>query len=749
MIEESLLKSNLLGRDGFVWWIGRFAHPDYWKAINTVMDQSGEKGQRCKVRIIGYHPFDNTLKEEDLPWADVMMDPISGSGQGGQGQLLSLQGGETCVGFFMDGEEAQQPVIMGLLHRNEKVENSFTNEELKQEKTSRFQPFTGNRGSKPTNIKKLTTQPIDQGNQGKVDPLPPGSNKTEASVCYPRGTGSPAQDGIERKSTKTEIIPSNCGDDAIGKLTQILTDFIAFTNTLDFAAGAFVDPLLNKVVNMPAKIKKIVSTTQSVVKSVINNIRDGLIGKLTVTFSTWLGTANLKNPASYLTDPAAQKGFMQTLATIFCIFEKLIQDIIGFLTHLFETLIGNIINGPVCAAEQFVSAIFAKVFDLLEEALAPVLSGLEWLMGGIGEVRDILRQVSSVATAIYSFIGCDGLKCSTPSKWISSTNAALQAAATDWQKQLDQVDVFDNIANDLAQFGQTIEDDINNFFGTDEENNIPEYNGMRVDSILTTVDGLTGGSSSEALNKGLGSIESAVATSTLFGTDNTVFDACNQKINNPISQSEIIPMPLGYTYNKCIPPEIEVIGNGSGASLIPIVSKFGTIFSVQIANGGTGYDNDTSVAVIDNTGHGTGARVKFILKDGSIDKVAVIDPGFGYCAGSTQGSVDENVRGTVDDIFIQAPGVGYDSTNDTASINGNDVQFPLLTTPNGSIISIQVPSGFNFEFDDYPEITINTDTGRGASLIPIMAYKPLSNKDNLAVGTRRTLVGITSVIDCI
>ena len=131
MIDESLLKSNFLGRDGFVWWIGRVAHPDYWKAINTVMDQSGEKGQRCKVRIIGYHPFDNTLKEEDLPWAQVMMDPISGSGQGGQGQVLSLQGGETCVGFFMDGEEAQQPVIMGLLHRNEKVENSFTNEELK------------------------------------------------------------------------------------------------------------------------------------------------------------------------------------------------------------------------------------------------------------------------------------------------------------------------------------------------------------------------------------------------------------------------------------------------------------------------------------------------------------------------------------------------------------------------------------------------------------------------------------------
>ena len=746
MIEESLLKSNLLGRDGFVWWIGRVAHPDYWKAINTVMDQSGEKGQRCKVRIIGYHPFDSTLKEEDLPWADVLMDPISGSGQGGIGQTLSLQGGETCVGFFMDGEEAQQPVIFGLLHRNENVENSFSNAELKLEKSSRFQPFTGNRANKPTNAKKIETEPVSPGQQGKITKPSIDSTKTEQSNTVIGGSCSAAARAFEIKATKTEIVPSNCGDDAIGKLTQILTDFIAFTNTLDFAAGAFVDPLLNKIVDMPAKIKKIVRTTQSVVKSVMNNVRDGLFGKLTVIFSTWLGNINLKNPASYLTDPAAQKGFMKILATIYCIFEKLIQDIIGFLTNLFQTMIGNIINGPVCAAEQFVSGIFAKIFDLLEKALEPIMSGLNWLMGGFGKVRDVLRKVSSVASAIYSFIGCDGLKCTTPSKWVSSANAALKQAATKWQKQLDQIDIFDNIAKDLDQFGKTAEKDIANFFGTDEDNKIPEYNGMRVGKILSTVDGLTGGNSAGSLNRGLGSIESAVATSSLFGGDNSIFNACNQKINNPTSQLDLIPMPLGYRYNRCIPPEMEVFGDGVGASLRPIVSRFGSILSVQVLNGGTGYDNDTSVAVIDNTGHGTGARVQLILKDGSIDKVAVINPGLGYCSGSDQGIVDENVRATVEDIFIEAPGVGYDSTNDTASIG--DVQFPLLTTSNGSIINIQIPNGFDFEFDDYPEITINTNTGQGASLIPIMAYKPLSNTDNLA-DTRRTLVGITSVIDCI
>ena len=36
---------------------------------------------------------------------------------------MNLIGGETAVGFFLDGEEAQQPVIFGLLH---KVEMSKT-----------------------------------------------------------------------------------------------------------------------------------------------------------------------------------------------------------------------------------------------------------------------------------------------------------------------------------------------------------------------------------------------------------------------------------------------------------------------------------------------------------------------------------------------------------------------------------------------------------------------------------------------
>ena len=735
MIDESFLKSNFAGKDGFTWWIGRVADPSVWKAENIIMSQSESMGQRCKVRVIGYHPFSGTeLPEKDLPWAQVMLSPHMGSGQGAVGDTIPLVGGETCLGFFLDGDEAQQPIIMGVLDRQNNVENAIDPPELASHQSSDGRPFTGNNTDKPTKAKRSETVPIGQGSQGQVKP--DSNPKTEQGTTYPKGKMSPAATIFENKFTKEETKPSNCGDDGIGKLTQVLTDFIAFTNMLDNTAGAFIDPLANKIIDIDNEIKKVVSRAQGVIKGVINNIRDGLFGKLTFLFSKFLGTLNLINPLDFINDEVMKKAFQQIMDTIFCIFEKLIEDLFGFLTNLFKSLVSQVINGPFCAAEQFVSGIFAKVFDTLEGLLAPVLSGLDWLVGGLASVQGVLRDVSSLATAIFNFIGCDGKKCTTPSKWISSTNAALERGADDWNAQLDSINLFGTIADDLNTFGNEAEDAIGDFFGSDEFQET-EYNGMRVTSVLEATDKLTGGSSAEELNKGLGSIESAIATSTLFGGTNSAFDECNTKRDTPTSQSDIMPMPIGYEYEQCLPPEIAIFGSGSGASATPIVGADGTIFAVQVNSKGSGYNAETSVALIDNTRCGSGGQLTPIIgDDGEIDKIIIDSPGSGYAPN------EDNPVGIVTGIFISRPGIGY-SSGDTGVIDGTPID--LIISDNGSIGGVKVPIISN-NFTSPPDITINTSTGRGASLIPILEYKPQSTKDET---NRSGLVGITSVIDCI
>jgi len=72
---------------------------------------------RVKVRCYGWHTDDReVLPENELPWAQVMM-PVTSASMSGVGQSpTGLIEGSHVIGFFMDGETAQQPMIMGSFH---------------------------------------------------------------------------------------------------------------------------------------------------------------------------------------------------------------------------------------------------------------------------------------------------------------------------------------------------------------------------------------------------------------------------------------------------------------------------------------------------------------------------------------------------------------------------------------------------------------------------------------------------------
>lgn len=828
-----LLKTNFAGRDGFTWWIGRVAHPKYWKITDTVMSQSHDKGHRVKVRIIGYDPWDtNELKDQDLRWAEVLSDPCVGSGQATRGETMNLVGGETAVGFFLDGENAQQPVIMGLLHRSGNVENTVREGDVaigKDASSGVFIPKTvQDKSSQPPTAQpgQGAKQTVAKGIIGQVQSAATsigeaaGESFTSAKGAYAigatstvenlYGSGNAAEERLEKKATK-EITPgSTCENNLIGQLTRVLQDFIALSNTLEKTVDTYVDPVLNEVVDMTYQVKKFARRTLGIVKMILNNIRNGLFRKLTTLFSQFLGKLNIVNPLSYITTPAAQKGFMKVLSIVYCLFEKLLGDLMNFLTNLFDTMLGRIINGPFCVAEQFVQSILAKVMDALEKLLDPILQGLDWLMGGIGSIKGILSQATSLATKIINFIGCDGLKCNTPSTWISSINGSLEQKRDDWEKQVRGINVFRKANEELSK----IEKDVNNAtvdIFTNGEYERRSYKGSNLGSILQDVDKLTGGESAKTFNKGLDSIEAAIATSTLFAGENSIFDGCNKSIDNPQSQDGIMPMPIGYQYAYCLPPKVKIRGNGRGAKLRAIVGNRSELFSVEVVNGGKDYTSgETSLIIVDNSGYGTGAQARPIIKNGKIENVVITAAGRGYCANipysdpTAEGPLDEvetssipcstnddcpdgmecingicaipcdvdsdcppgmicmngmcvpipgepgigtDVVGIVTFIQPESPGIGYGP--DDPIIIGDDVCETCVTgiTTNGSVIGVDL-GDYNVPWGIQPSIRIESDTGTGADLIAVMAYKRQYNSD-FGSGTRRRLVGITSVVDCV
>lgn len=93
---------EFMGQGGFIWWFG----------VVEDIDDPLRLG-RVKVRIFGYHPEEKSrLKTSDLPWAHPLQDIGSASISGIGRSPTGLVTGSHVFGFFRDGLNAQQPVVM-------------------------------------------------------------------------------------------------------------------------------------------------------------------------------------------------------------------------------------------------------------------------------------------------------------------------------------------------------------------------------------------------------------------------------------------------------------------------------------------------------------------------------------------------------------------------------------------------------------------------------------------------------------
>ncbi len=108
----------------FNWWVGQIADDSVWRD-NILPGKYADSGQvpgwgrRYKVRIIGLHDQgEESIPSEDLPWAQIMYPVTGGGGQTESSQTANLRQGNMVFGFFIDGQEMQVPVIMGVLGNN-------------------------------------------------------------------------------------------------------------------------------------------------------------------------------------------------------------------------------------------------------------------------------------------------------------------------------------------------------------------------------------------------------------------------------------------------------------------------------------------------------------------------------------------------------------------------------------------------------------------------------------------------------
>lgn len=475
MIEQGLFKRHFVGRDGFIWWIGQIAN-DSWtknlqgsKPTNTpVADQPGF-GYRYQVRIMGYHTADdNELKDADLPWASVMYPVTSGGGGDASFETPALRKGNFVYGFFLDGEDAQQPIIMGILGYNQY-------QAIYKDSPRPFVPFRGYNNTNPIATFGVLSSSESNPTRPDVTQTPDNAN---------RGVGSPSsaqnnnaardQEFQSGKSKESLPLPYTC--EKSKSPGQIQKDIQKMIQNIQNAQKGLKN--FKYSITHPIQFEGQQVSIQEYIQIQIDRgaeavtrwVRDRIAGAQ--EWTTRKINNGLKDlyfllyPDKQSDAKAAVETAMDLLA---CLFKKIIKNLLNIIRKALLTIVDTFINVPLCAAENILAAIIGKLTGLINAAVSAILAPLNAIFGVVDLVGDVLGFIEG----ILSFLSCEEQpECPEIDSWSLWDGADIPVANFDPTSLINKVrdfasSVTDAIDPDNFDFDLDFSDIFSDTCGTD------------------------------------------------------------------------------------------------------------------------------------------------------------------------------------------------------------------------------------------------------------------------------------------
>ena len=688
--------TNFVGRDGFHWWIGQVTDPKKGKWDNSLEKKQAENGEpiyshRCRVRIVGYHGCGDELPDDKLPMAHILMPP-NVSTTGGRGESTQYQGGEVVVGFFMDGEDAQQPVIFGTLFKQSYVKDQLKNSEFKAKKQTCFKPYT------PPDVRSTAADhEISENNKNGN-----GNGGEKKSWNGQMRTDDLKTVGDENANFNTEFKMDNstaCEDNEISKISSELKEFSKKMKAFQKlnSSDVFVNPLYGGVVDMTSELKLTSNRIQNSMTKLVRRGRSYVIGDTLDKLSK-----TLKDKTPKPLQSAAGGAVNELSNTIYCNFEK-IQDQLGdYLMKSLENMLGQLLDVPICGVENFLGDMFGQINNILDTSLGGIFDQLNNIQGGgIALPSKTFSKAIQFADIITGILECDQTNCPENTSY-SSKNGISKA-------------IPDDFSNLIPKIGVS----------------------SLVNPLLDALDGAI------PQLPGLPSLDGAVPA---------------------------IPSAPNCSTNvlKCGPPRVDFLGGGGqGASGSAIVNALGQIIGVAVAGRGSGFIEPPLLSFFDSCENGYGAGGFVRIKDGSVSEVVITDGGQNYLPNTTETTLNEdgsltekevipdpnaNYDGEVSyvtslsDVVLENTGFGYED-GDTVTVEGGTGQAEVeLLVEDGLVAGANVING-GFGFTNLPDLVINSDTGAGARLKPVLKFTKVEDAAELAQITQDAVVTVISCIE--
>ena len=692
--------TNFFGRDPMQWWIGQVTDPDkgeWGDAYERVRSINGEQvyGFRCRVRIVGYHGNDTDLPDKDLPLAHILL-PSNATTIGGCGRTVQYQGGEVVVGFFLDGEDGQQPIIFGTLFKQTFVKDGLTSSMFNRKNQIDFIPYTPPKVRQRSGKHRFFSE----------SPWPGGFTDGEAVKTI-------AMKQMEAATNITVPNFSPCEDNEISKISETIKNFTRKMETLQSLneQSTYVDPIYGGIVDIQSEIKIASNRVHNSMTKLIRRGRSWLIQETLDKLDK-----TMENKVDKFNQVVLGQATNALTSIIFCNIEKIQDGLKDYLSKSLENMIGQVLDVPVCGVENFMGDMFGQINNILDTSLGSMFDQLNNIQGGgIALPSETFSKAIRFANIITNVLDCDKVNC-PESQVFSSKNGVSKGIEEN----------FDNIIDKIG-----------------------------LNSRLTPM---------------------------------------LENIDNAIEASPSAP-DCNTNVLKCGPPRVDFIGSsGQGASGNAVVNALGQIIGVAINGPGLGFKEPPLLSFFDGCDKGSGAGGYARLNDdGTIADVVITNPGSDFLPNTTETDLDGNVKEVVpdpnanydgeqsyvtslDDVVVENTGFGY-GDNDTASVeNGSiasagdtipvsaaagdtlpgDAISDTIQTPgqaqvelniqDGQVVGVNVVNG-GFGFSKLPEIVINSDTGVGAKLLPVLKFTKIDDASQLAQITQDAVVTVISCID--
>lgn len=759
MIEQQLANLNFVGKDGFIWWIGQIPTEGTWKANipgKRTPTTSQHKGfeYRYKVRIMGYHPHEkDILPDESLPWASVMYPVTAGSGSGGASQTPNLRQGNFVYGFFLDGENAQIPIIMGVIGYNQ-----YTAISKNADSKIGYTPFGGYTATDRVPGYAITStqekaQPSAEQKKSPGNNQPSTNDKVSQSVVGYDGRNDPAseeakkdgyvQEPIEQNSD-CEPIPLSKIQIRIQNLIKKIEKYKKKLKTWEGAASGKLNNIqndINKALDDASKwitegIKRIVTNIE---KDVRRNIDESL--KNTYYLIAPNKRPDLKNAVEESQDSLA------------CLFRKIINGLLQVIKRFLLQIVDRFITTPLCAVENFIGILMGKLTGLINSALNAILAPINAIIGGAFNLAD---SVLSIVTDILSFLACDEKpECAELKSWspwggspngitanINNIINQVQSVASTFTEAIDPNN-FDFLNID---FSDLLADSCNvgalfcgppqvEFFGGGGSgasgNAIISAAGQILGiDILSSGSGYTSAPIINLIDpcgKGIAADATAVLGQVPFGNTTTtgVTDVIiNQPGSNYLPQSD---GSLGGDGRTWANPDDTTIRRSDGTYDLPY--NPGSLINVNIGDTVQLPGQEPYVSTITET-----ISAPPYIRGSNI--------GDGLSSGSGQYPVVLEIK----QIIIKDSGFGYNPRDKIVISPDRGATANPIFNEFGALTGINLTNG-GYGFKEIPSIYIESDTGYNSKLLPLFNIIRVGQNDTPDEFTSKDQ--LISVVDCV